>query len=263
MLHEAKAIVLKKIPYGEDDLIVTLLTETGLKMSCFAPKARVSKKRFGTALDLFCVVYICYKEKPGSSLVSLSSAELLFSYQKIRANLSKFALVCFLSELVTEFVPEHMASPEIYSFFIQIMTLFESPQNLEDHFLPLLEHSVLSLTGYKPVLESCVECRDVFSEKENAYFFYGLKGGVVCSSCFSKQDPLSHAKESKGKVFPLSHGVILRLLHETLHQPQSWSGASWKKPEITEARQALEYFLQHIAGKPLKTLTFVSQILAS
>ncbi len=47
-----EALLLRRVEYGESDLVLTLLTQKVGKVSALARGARKSSKRFGSALEL-------------------------------------------------------------------------------------------------------------------------------------------------------------------------------------------------------------------
>ena len=52
------AVLLRRVDYGDFDLILTLFTETTGKISVIAKHAKKSKKRFAGVLELFTVLKI-------------------------------------------------------------------------------------------------------------------------------------------------------------------------------------------------------------
>ncbi|HVI73863.1 MAG TPA: DNA repair protein RecO, partial [Anaeromyxobacteraceae bacterium] len=51
-------VVLRTVDYGESDRVVSLLTAERGKVSAFARKARVSRRRFGGALEPFTLLQV-------------------------------------------------------------------------------------------------------------------------------------------------------------------------------------------------------------
>ena len=185
--NKTRGIVLRKIHYGDNDAVVTFLTEEGGRLSGFAKGEAVSQKRFGGALDLFNQVSLVGQKKK-EEMLWLSSAELVEAYTFIRSDLTKFATACYFTELILSFLHENEALGPLY----QIFSIFLKELNQDSHFcpqlIPLMEHQLLSLFGYKPELSLCVGCQMTLHPKKE-YFFYGPKGGVVCSNCAPFETP--------------------------------------------------------------------------
>ena len=253
MQQKKRGIVLKKTPYGDDDLIVHFLTEEGLHLSLFAAGARKSARRFGTTLDLFNELEIQYREK-NSNLLRIDSAELLTLMEGIRKALPKYAAACYFTEMILSFLQEREASFVLYKSFREFLATLNDPAPMDSHLIPLMEHHFLDLFGFKPTLNRCLDCGKGVSP-QSTYFFEGIKGGIVCTPC--KAGP----KGGSSAEFPLTYNAIRQILLAS-PSPEGWKKSALKPLEISQTRKAFEYFIQYTAGRPLKSLQFLSNILA-
>ncbi len=96
-------IILKKIKYGEADLIVHAIGTDGAKSSFLAKGALKSKKRFGGGiLEPLHFVSFTYKEKPESTqMKTLSEASLIEDFKDIRSDYDKLELALFILNCVS------------------------------------------------------------------------------------------------------------------------------------------------------------------
>jgi DNA repair protein RecO (recombination protein O) len=81
--HTTSALVLRRTPYREADLVVTLFTESLGQVSAFARSARKSQRRFGGSLEPFHTLRVELDETAGAELMTLASAQI----EVARANL--------------------------------------------------------------------------------------------------------------------------------------------------------------------------------
>lgn len=90
-------IILKKIKYGESDLILHALSSTGSKFSFMARGALKSKKRFGGGiLEPSHFVTLSYKDKvDDGKLRILNEAVLIDDFKAIRADYDKLSFALF------------------------------------------------------------------------------------------------------------------------------------------------------------------------
>lgn len=271
--HKTKGIVLKKIPYSEKDLIVVWLTDTGKKITGFAPAARQSRRRFGGALDLLNYLEFVYREGRNADAVRLEGVNLLAGMEGVRKDLSKFAAACYFSEVILEFVQEKQQIPAIFGAYFDFLLGLNKSGEFKSHVVPLMEHKFLTILGFKPWLSECLLCKKALSPQES-YFFDGRRGGVVCSECTLSKENGNGAPSSKrhrkdlepgsprpNDMYPLGYSVIRQILKAHEAHPEEWDSLSFKPQEVLQARNAFEYFIQYTAGKPLKSLRFLSQIL--
>ena len=252
-MEDKNALVLRRIPYGESDWILSLFPEEGNKISVFAAGARNSKKRFGSSLDLFNLVSVTFDHKPGRDLPLLNEAYLVEGFVALRNDLTKFSAASFFGEMISEFLPEKDPQHKLYQAFLGFLRTMESQAFLPDHFIPLMEHQLLSHFGFQPRFTSCLICQEKLKASQS-YYFHGAKGGVVCLACH-ENTPVAHS------VYLLDYFTIQKMLSQLGRVPQDWPKESWGADETLKMRKALEYFIQFTVGKPLKSLNFLSQIL--
>jgi DNA repair protein RecO (recombination protein O) len=92
---EGHFLILRKVKYGEADLIIQALSHEGEKMSFIARGALRSKKRFGGGvLEPTHHVKIVFVRSPKSELLTMKEAQLLQGFDLIRKDYDKleFAL---------------------------------------------------------------------------------------------------------------------------------------------------------------------------
>ncbi len=258
-----KAIVLKKIPYGESDCIISFLTERDLKLTAYASGERKSNKRFGGVLDLFCPVFIQTKPARVGSLCRLDMAEAIDHFERA-PNLQQLGVLSFVAEVVMEFLQEDQVIDGLFDFVNRLIAPDTDIFNEASwhSILPHLQYNLLSLFGYKPVLDRCLSCGQMIQKNIEMYYFDSFQGGVLCFKCLHGE-----AKELSGRVINhngvrhnLKSSVIAKLTQSFENQALEAKSQNWNADEIAMARCVLESFLQQTLGKPLKSLQFLADI---
>lgn len=118
-------IVLDTRPYGESDLIVTvLLKQDGLRRF-FVRGARRSQKRFGGLLDRFAVLEFFYRPK-SEGLWQLNEVNPSAGFNRelvdaMRNQLEYFALLGLLSEVIIAFAWEEMPAGCLYKLWLGVV----------------------------------------------------------------------------------------------------------------------------------------------
>lgn len=103
--HHFRGIVIRTLPSSEADLIVAILDESGEKHVAIAKQARKSRKRFGSALDLFD--FGRFETSAGrGNLAMLQSFIPESGFRNLRSSLSKVACSSVIAEAVDLLVPE-------------------------------------------------------------------------------------------------------------------------------------------------------------
>lgn len=100
---QEKFIILKKIKYGEADLIIHALGSDGSRSSFMARSALKSKKRFGGGiLEPLHFVNFSYRDSPNSDkLKTLTEASLIDDFKDIRSSYEKLELALFVLNCVS------------------------------------------------------------------------------------------------------------------------------------------------------------------
>ena len=93
-----RAIVLRRVAFGDFDLIVTLLTLNRGKITVMAKAAKKSVKRFAGALELFTPIQaVCSK---GRGMPILQEASLENPLANIRLDVGKTAYASYWAEII-------------------------------------------------------------------------------------------------------------------------------------------------------------------
>lgn len=131
---EGLFLILKKIKYGEADLIIHALSQSGEKMSFLARGALRSKKRFGGGvLEPTHHVKLTYTSSNLSDINTLKEAQLLQGFDLIRTDYDKldFALTAlsFVSQVSME---GDSNSSTLYNLLGHLLKRLESTQGAQE-----------------------------------------------------------------------------------------------------------------------------------
>ncbi len=179
------AIVLHAVNYLESSRILRLATREAGVQSVVARGARSSRKRFGSALDLFAEGQAQIQTKPGRDLHTLISFDVSRSWGALATDMGRFSAASALTECVLRVVHEEAAA----SVYERIVTSFSdiaqsSPPNTVSAALGALWRLV-SDVGFTPSLDRCAECHGSIELELDSAFSHRA-GGSVCSACASR-----------------------------------------------------------------------------
>lgn len=174
-IYKDEAIVLKTIKLGEADRIITLMTRGNGKVRAVAKGIRKTKSRFGARLEPFTrAELVIYK---GRNLDTITSADILTSFDEIRSDYQRLRSGAALLDLVEKITPDRERAFPVYALLIGgLNALAQGRPNVVPSFLVKL----LSISGYHPQLDSCAGC--------GAHAVLGAfspsLGGAICESCW-------------------------------------------------------------------------------
>lgn len=112
MLKKAVGIVIRRVEYGDNHLIVTFLNEAGHKVALMARNARKSSK-FGAGLDLFYENLFIFSQFKGMG--TLSSVDTINSHYAIRNDIMRLSYAQYIVELIDRAIDENTQSKMLYA----------------------------------------------------------------------------------------------------------------------------------------------------
>ena len=168
--------------YLETSRILRLLTRDAGVVSVLARGARNSKKRFGTALDLFAQGTAQLQLKPGRDLHTLMAFDIDHPRSGLSTSLPRFAAATALAECVLRVVHDE-AAPEIFEGVVRGLDQIASAdaeQALSAGLGALWQ--LVSEVGFAPTVDVCANCHAPLSAQGDAVFSH-VAGGALCEPC--------------------------------------------------------------------------------
>lgn len=173
-----RVIVLSRTKLAEQDLILTLLADTGEQLRAVAKGARKPGSRLASRAELFCEVDALISS--GRSLGIVTEATLIDAHEGLRGQLERVSAASTLAEIARltcfEDVEDHYLYP-ILSRSLRACEQVEDQAHL-DLVVAAYAFKVLSHAGWKPELSLCIACGD-----PAVSFFSAPAGGLLCASC--------------------------------------------------------------------------------
>jgi DNA repair protein RecO (recombination protein O) len=178
------AIVLHSFDYLETSCIVRLLTREAGVQSVLARGARRSRKRFGSAMDLFAQGLAEIHFRPNRELQTLAALDVTKGRPALGADVGRFTAASMISELVLRFPAEESSSG-----------LFDAVERALDDIVSAAPDQTLDAAiagawliiaqmGFTPSLDNCANCHADLPD-EAAVAFSHSAGGALCDRCAS------------------------------------------------------------------------------
>jgi recombinational DNA repair protein (RecF pathway) len=124
-------------------------------------------------------------------MARLEQARLRDAWTALRVHPPRFALACYLAELVDRLAPEAAAAREARELFAAVLGALRlvASRDPDPRLRALIELRVLAALGLRPELRRCVRCtRDVGASADRlraapTLLFHVGEGGPVCPAC--------------------------------------------------------------------------------
>lgn len=177
-----EAIVLHAFDYLETSRILRLMTRDAGVQSVIARGARSSRRRFGTALDLFAQGMVEIHIRPNRELQSMASFETTRARPQFARDVGRFIAGSMIAELAL-----HASSDE------SAEGMFDSVELALDNLAGAAEHETVSAglagawhmiatLGFTPSLDSCANCHALLPTTADVVFSHSA-GGALCARC--------------------------------------------------------------------------------
>ena len=176
--YRTRAIVLDRTKLGEQDLILSLLTEDGSAVRAVAKGARKPGGRLAARAELFCETDFLLAA--GRSLDVGSEASLVNAHAHLRGAYERVAAASAVAEVARLTCFEDAPDGFLYPICSRALGVCEeaADQPHLDLVVAAYVMKVLAHGGWRPELGGCCACGD-----EAMTFFSSAAGGALCSSC--------------------------------------------------------------------------------
>ena len=177
-----EAIVLHAFDYLETSRIIRLMTRDEGIQSVIARGARSSRKRFGSALDLFAQGTAEIHVRPNRELQSLASFEVTRGRAGLAHDVGRFTAGSMITELALRTSSDEPA-PGLFDVVELALDRLAvaPPDETIDAALSGAWHIVATL-GFTPALDVCANCHTPLDTAARVSFSH-TAGGALCPRC--------------------------------------------------------------------------------
>lgn len=234
---EFEGIVIRTTPFREHDLVVNVLSNDKMRSFLARGALKMDSKNASSVNNYAHSRFAITKGKDG---FSLRSGELLDSYEHIKEDLSRLAVLDFIGEITNKLVQSDDA-PYLYGYLEKSLQLLNS--GFDPYTVAIIYFAkVLNVAGYGLEVDSCVFC----GQKSQIVAINYMDGGFICEDCF---DSLNHAKSSPRKL------KILRYIFKV--DKERFGQVSFEKEECLELLNELASFCHEVTQVEIKSLSLI------
>lgn len=248
------AFVLRRVNYGEKDLIITVLGRDTGKFSALAKNARASKKRFGGGLQPMRCLRLSYTHKSGRDLAHLREIEVIEDFPVLESDFDRITIGSYATELVREVSQEADAEPKLFdllrAFYRHLSEADPAVLALETtlhHF----ELSLLELHGALPSLYTCFRCEKPAEQMQKLRCTRSGEG-LLCGACRRSGEPV-------GLLEPATLDVLRYFWRPDDRAPQGLTDPA----VLEQARRVLAASFEQMLDRPLKSRPMLDTVLES
>lgn len=245
------AIMIRRMDYGDYDLILTFFSLTHGKISLIAKAAKKSTKRFGGILELFSELEVVGSSGRGKGLPVLQEAALKQPFSQIRADITRTAYASYWAELIHDWMQEYERQTELYDLLKRSLGELDSGRASEAGLSVLFQMRLLNISGHRPNLSHCCRCQNPLTSTVSDKLLFDIaRGGISCQNCVP----------GASDGIRLSMGTLKQLVWAGSGDFAKASRIRFSANTISEALDFLEAFVPYHLGKQPRSLKFLRQI---
>ncbi len=246
------AVLIRRIAYGDYDLILTFFSIDRGKISLIAKSAKKSKKRFAGILEPFSALELVGILPKRKGLPVLQEAVLLHPFPAIRKSIIKTAYASYWTELVNAWMEEGQPQKDLYRLLTEALHQLDAGLLPEAGISILFQIRFIAMAGLLPNLTDCNTCGTIVDQIQQDRIHFDLaKGGLVCKKCCPNPD---------GRMLGLARGTIKNLVWMSKSDLEKAKRVRLSAQAVCEGLDMLEHFVPYHVGKKLKSLSFLKQV---
>jgi len=175
--EKVTGIISKETNTGDADRFLTILTFEAGRIECFAKSIRKQKSKLSATAGLFC--YGEYQLFNKNNRSTLTSGKLTENFYEIRNDIVRLTYAIHFLEVSRDVILEGEPFPEALKMLLNSLYMLSYTEKDPEIVSRVFELRMMSLSGFTPVLERCVNCgKDFELLRLNA----GEHDGAVCRS---------------------------------------------------------------------------------
>jgi DNA repair protein RecO (recombination protein O) len=241
--YRDRAVVLRKLDYGEADRIFTLLTRDHGKVGAIAKGVRKPASKLGPSLELYGHIDVLLARGRGE-LDVVAQVERVPGY-RIEGSMERMAHAALIAELAERVCEDRHPVDGVYELAVGALAELSretDPRRASAWFIM----TALDLLGYAPQLMSCVSCDKPLAAKPAA--FSAEAGGFLDESCALPAMEL----------VPLATIKVLRLM--AAGDMETYRRVKIDGPLMASIEGVLQSQLEHHLDRRLKSLAFLNSM---
>ena len=182
MILKTEAIVLKSFDFRETSLIASFYTKEFGRVQGLLKGIRAEADKFASTLEPFSHNEIIFYKKRNTDLHLVSGCELKNNFISLRNDMYRFGHASFMMELLSALTPLEDQNEGIFNLALECLAYMDT-NSYYDRIPTIYKIKALSLSGFRPHLNSCVSCNDKINSQSK---FSNHLGGLLCSNCFKR-----------------------------------------------------------------------------
>ncbi|MBF0330573.1 MAG: DNA repair protein RecO [Candidatus Omnitrophica bacterium] len=240
-----EAIVLRSIDHRETSKLAFFFTRTHGKVIAVLKGIRKDPRKFHTSLDKLSVNDIVFYQYRNSDIHLVSHCDMKEHFMEIRRDIKRITAGEYACELVNKIMPLEEKNEAVYQLLLDYCRALGHSRDA-GRLVHMFQIKLLTLSGFRPHIDSCVQCGGEIKARVRAKFNI-RKGGLVCIRCEGRDLSLT----------PVSAGAVASLLYVEKHSWAQCLKLALEPSVKRELKHILNNFLIYHLEKNIKSARYL------
>lgn len=185
------ALVIRELPQGDHDKLLTLLTADRGRISVIAKGARSLKSSYHAASRAF--VWGNFELHQKGELVWLRDASVIEPFTKMQGDIEQLYLAQYVADAAYELSGEAEPAPDLLRLTLNTYHALCSEKFPEEKVKAVFELRAAAMSGYEPDLTACGRCG---TRSADGWYLDVMNGCLVCAKCAANAPAPGAVRES-------------------------------------------------------------------
>ena len=181
-LFEVRGLVIRTVDVGENDKLLTLITEEKGKITASVRGSRSMKSRYFASAQLCCYSRFVLVRKNDRYYVQES--ELCENFFAIREDIEKTALASYVCDAVGYVAIEDDSERALFRLALNTIHAIAAGKQSLSQIKAVFEVRAAGILGFMPDVSSCAEC----GQKNGDFYLDVMNGAILCAECRKREE---------------------------------------------------------------------------
>ncbi len=175
---KVNGLVIREAEHGENDKLLTILTEKYGKLYVIGKGVRSLKNRHMACAQLFS--YASFNFRKRGSFYYITDSDLIENYYEIRNDITKLSLSAYICDVLCEIGREGIEESDILKLALNTFYAIAKDIRPLEFIRAAFQLRVATECGFMPDLTGCIMCGDVTPPLAHIDI---MNGNYVCDKC--------------------------------------------------------------------------------
>ena len=177
---KVNGLVIREADYGDNDKLLTVLTEKYGKLFVIGKGVKSLKNRHMACAQLFSYASFNFRKK--GNLYYITDSDLIENYYEIRNDIVKLSLSAYICDILSEVAREEVEEKDILKLALNTFYAIAKDIRPLEFIRAAFQLRIATECGFMPDLTCCSSCLD---ESPTLAYIDIMNGNYICEKCKS------------------------------------------------------------------------------